>query len=140
MIQGMLARLWCSCGLVMCIGVLCLIIMWSEKEKKKEMIIAGCLCIALGLGEGIWHSYALLHPQEQTVCAVFLYDQKKTDVMPLLPSSREYIFRTEQGKIFGLYMDSYVKKQLVSGALEQDKTYRVTYEGRTDLILEIQNE
>lgn len=138
MIQGMITRLWYSCGLVMVIGVFALLILRKEKGKKAELAFVGWLCIVLGLGMGIWYNYVLLHPQEQTVHAVFLYDEKKMNVMPPLPSSREYIFRTEQGEIYGLYMDSQVKEQLIPQNMEQDKPYQVTYESRTKLILEIQ--
>ena len=139
-VHGMLTRLWCSCGLVMCIGVLSLLIMRSEKEKKKEMMVIGWLCVLLGLGMGLWYSGSLLNPREQTVCATFLLDQKKTNVMPPMPATREYIFGREQGKNLVLYMDSYVKQELVPEGMERDTVYWVTYEDRTNLILEIQPE
>lgn len=136
-IQGILARLWCSCGLVIVIGVFCLLILWIEKEKKAEMLAAGCLCILLGLGMGIWYSHALLDPEEKTLIGTFLYDQKKTDAMPPLVLCTEYFFKTKQGETVGLYMDSYAKKQLHPNAFEEGRTYRILYEERTDLILEI---
>jgi hypothetical protein len=138
-IQGILVRLWCSCGLVVFIGAFCLLILWVEKEKKTEIVVTGYLCILLGLGMGIWYSHALLNTKEQTVSGTFLYDQKKTDALPPLALCREYFFEIEQGETVGLYMDSYVKKQLYPNGFEAGMTYWITYEERTDLILEIED-
>lgn len=136
-IQGILARLWCSSGVVILIGVFCLLIMWIEKEKKTETIAVACLCVLLGVGVGIWYSYALLNPDTQIVSGTFVYDQKKTDAMPPLPLTREYIFEDEQGQRIDLYMDSFTKKQVFPETLAPGESYIITYEERTDLILKI---
>ena len=136
-IQGILARLWCSCGIVIFIGVFCLLILWIEKEKKTETLVAGWLCVILGLGMGIWYSYALLNPDTQTISGTFVYEQKKTDALPPLPLTREYIFEDEREVRVSMYMDSFTKKQAFSDALVPGNNYIITYEERTDLILEI---
>ena len=138
-IHGILARLWCSCAVMIIIGAYCLLIAWIEKERKISTTAVACLCILLGLTMGIWYSHSLLNPDAQEFSGIFVYEQKKTDALPPLPLAREYVFESEQGERICLYMDSIAKKQLFPDTLEQGKIYTVTYEEHTDVILQIES-
>ena len=136
-IQGILQRIWCSCGLIILIGAFILMILWIEKDHNKNTAAAGCLCVLLGLCIGFWYTFGLLNPQEVTTTGEFQYAKKKTGVFPPAPLTSLYVFEDDRGESISVYMDSFTQKQLCPDGLEEGVTYRLTYESRTELILNL---
>lgn len=138
LVHGMICRLWCTCGLIVVIGLFCLLIEWIEKTGKMSTLAAGCLCILLGISLGTGYSWCLLHPDTEVFSGTFEYRQRKSGVLPPILLAKEYVFRNEQGESGYFYLDSQAAKELFPNGLEKGRVYTVTYEDRTDIILRIE--
>ncbi len=113
--------------IVLCIG--------RKKFKKWEKIIAVFMAVALLVLGSFSTMNALISPDIRTIDGIF--QSKISEAASLSPFQMEYCFLSNGQKVY-LDLDAISKRSIFDKELSKGKSYIVSYEADTNLIVAIQ--
>lgn len=120
--SGIWFRIWGVCGIVLLVGVLCVVLEkpWIKGFKLKKCklglgIIAFAICMSLLYGTRI------LFPDVSSYAGTFVSTNRNSRVAPPLPVTYEYVFWDGNGQKKVFYLDFFQKRKYIHLTLRQTR-------------------
>lgn len=137
--SGILYRVWGVCGILFCVGVLCVLIKkpWMDSfslQKCKEGIIIIIASVLLGL----IYLTRIIFPDIDMFAGEFVSCNRDSRVAPPLPLTDKYLFENEQGDKNAFFLDILSKKEIIGTDLIINAKYMVYYDSFTKVIVRIE--
>lgn len=123
----------------MLLGIACLLVSNIGKEDfKKDVCIAGILCVIGGIVFGIDYASSLLSPEVRSFQGVFFQSCRNSRVAPPLPFTWEYSFCSSDGSKILVYLDTFTMKEIIPEDFTLNEEYIVYYEEDTKVIVGVE--
>lgn len=136
---GIEYRIWAVAGFLVLLGIACLLVSNIGKEDfKKDVCIAGILCVLGGIVFGIDYASSLLSPEVRSFQGVFYETYRNSRVAPPLPCTWEYSFCSSDGSTITLYLDTFTRKEIIPENFTLNEEYIVYYEDDTKVIVGVE--
>lgn len=134
--SGILYRVWAVGGMVLLIGVACLLLSKiGQKDFDKSCFGAGVLCTVVGIAAIVYYLYCGFYPEVSSAQGVFT---QKYHTSRVAPFTYEYTFYNDDGFAGTFYLDSFTRKEMIPEDFVLDEEYIVHYEARTDVIVGVE--
>ena len=137
--SGVLYRIWGVCGIVLLLGVGCILF---EKPWKKGFKILNCklglIIIAFAVCLGSVYASRIFFPDVSSYTGEFVGTHRNSTVAPPLPVTNEYVFWDGEGKRKVFYLDAFSKKEIFPYEFESDRKYTVYFDKFTKVIVKVE--
>lgn len=110
--SGVLYRIWGVCGVILVLGVACILLNrpWARKVKIKDCKL-GLIMIAAAIGLSLLYASRIVFPGVSSYTGEFIDSHRNSRVAPPLPVTNKYVFWNGEGKKQTLYLDIFSKKK-----------------------------
>ena len=137
--SGLLFRLWGVCGILLLLGVVCIILTkpWVNKFKIKKCIL-GILIIAFSIGLGAVYIFRIVSPDVSSYTGQFIETSRNNREAPPLPVTNKYVFWNGEGKKQPFYLDLFSKEDIYPYDFEEGKEYTIYYDTFTWIIVKVE--
>lgn len=97
--SGVLYRIWGGCGVILVLGVACILLNrpWARKVKIKDCKL-GLIMIAAAIGLSLLYASRIVFPDVSSYTGEFIDSHRNSRVAPPLPVTNEYVFWNGEGK------------------------------------------
>ena len=97
--SGVLYRIWVVRGVILVLGVACILLNrpWARKVKIKDCKL-GLIMIAAAIGLGLLYATRIVFPGVLSYTGEFIDSHRNSRVAPPLPATNEYVFWNGEGK------------------------------------------
>ena len=137
--SGIIYRIWGVCGIVLILGIVCILFKrpWEKNFKLKKCklelgIIVFAICMSL-----VYIS-RVAFPNISSYTGEFVSTNRNSRVAPPLPLTSEYVFWNGEGKKQVFYLDTLSKKEIIPYELETGKEYIIYFDDFTNVIVKIE--
>ena len=136
--SGVLYRIWGVCGILLVLGVVCILLEkpWSKKFKIKNCI-AGLLLIAFAISLSSIYLSRIVFPDVSSYTGEFIESHRNSRVAPPLPLTKEYVFWNGEGKRKVLYLDVLSKKEICPYEFVSGQKYTIYFDEFTKVIVKV---
>lgn len=137
--SGVFYRIWGVCGILLLVGILCILVErpWAKKVTLKDLK-AGLLITVFAIGLGLVYASRILFPDVLSYTGDFVDTHRNSRVAPPLPFTREYVFWNGEGKKQVYYLDTFSKKEIFPWELEYGQQYTIYYDDFTNVIVRVE--
>ena len=137
--SGVFYRIWGVCGILLLLGVVCILVEkpWAKKIKLKDLKI-GLVGIALAIGLGLVYASRIVFPDVLSYTGEFVDTHRNSRVAPPLPLTDEYVFWNVEGKRQVFYLDFFSKKEIFPYEFEYGRQYTIYYDDFTNVIVKVE--
>ena len=137
--SGVFYRIWGVCGILLLLGVVCILVEkpWAKKNKLKDLKI-GLVGIALAIGLGLVYASRIVFPDVLSYTGEFVDTHRNSRVAPPLPLTDEYVFWNGEGKRQVFYLDFFSKKEIFPYEFEYGRQYTIYYDDFTNVIVKVE--
>lgn len=137
--SGILYRIWGVCGIILLLGVVCILFEkpWSKGFKLKKCIL-GIVISAFAICLGAVYVSRILFPDVSSYTGEFVESYRNSRVAPPLPLTSEYIFWNGEGKRQTFYLDAFSKDEIFPLELEVGQKYIIYFDEFTNVIVRIE--
>jgi len=137
--SGVFYRIWGVCGILLLLGVVCILVEkpWAKKIKLKDLKI-GLVGIALAIGLGLVYASRIVFPDVLSYTGEFVDTHRNSRVAPPLPLTDEYVFWNGEGKRQVFYLDFFSKKEIFPYEFEYGRQYTIYYDDFTNVIVKVE--
>lgn len=97
--SGVLYRIWGVCGVILVLGVACILLNrpWARKVKIKDCKL-GLIMITAAIGLSLLYASRIVFPGVSSYTGEFIDSHRNSRVAPPLPVTNEYVFWNGEGK------------------------------------------
>ena len=97
--SGVLYGIWGVCGVILVLGVACILLNrpWARKVKIKDCKL-GLIMIAAAIGLSLLYASRIVFPGVSSYTGEFIDSHRNSRVAPPLPVTNEYVFWDGEGK------------------------------------------
>lgn len=131
-----------ACGAFFLLGgivVLLLSKFWNASLIIKKTFYKGVIITLFAIGYILYYAFLLVSPSISSATGHFVESRRDSRVAPPWSVTRAYIFDTGNALKKRYYIDSFSKNKIFpTEALNSNSVYRIYYEGRTKIILKIE--
>ena len=110
----------------------------GKEDFRKDVCIAGILCMIGGIVFGIDYASSLLSLEVRSFQGVFFQSYRNSRVAPPLPFTWEYGFCSSDGSKILLYLDTFTRKEIIPENFTLNEEYIVYYEEDTKVIVGVE--
>ena len=137
--SGVFYRIWGVCGILLLVGVGCILVErpWAKKVTLKDLK-AGLLITVFAIGLGLVYTSRILFPDVLSYTGDFVDTHRNSRVAPPLPLTDEYVFWNGEGKKQVFYLDIFSKKEIFPCELEYGQQYTIYYDDFTNVIVRVE--
>ena len=137
--SGVLYRIWGVCGILLLVGVGCILVErpWAKKVTLKDLK-AGLLITVFAIGLGLVYASRIVFPDVLSYTGDFVDTHRTSRVAPPLPFTREYVFWNGEGKKQVYYLDTFSKKEIFPYEFEYGRQYTIYYDDFTNVIVKVE--
>lgn len=137
--SGVFYRIWGVCGILLLVGILCILVErpWAKKVTLKDLK-AGLLITVFAIGLGLVYTSRILFPDVLSYTGDFVDTHRNSRVAPPLPLTDEYVFWNGEGKKQVFYLDIFSKKEIFPCELEYGQQYTIYYDDFTNVIVRVE--
>lgn len=137
--SGVFYRIWGVCGILLLVGILCILVErpWAKKVTLKDLS-AGLLITVFAIGLGLVYASRIVFPDVLSYTGEFIDTHRTSTVAPPLPFTREYVFWNGEGKKQVFYLDTFSKKEIFPCELEYGQQYTIYYDDFTNVIVKVE--
>lgn len=136
--SGVLYRIWGVCGVILVLGVACILLNrpWARKVKIKDCKL-GLIMIAAAIGLSLLYASRIVFPGVSSYTGEFIDSHRNSRVAPPLPVTNEYVFWNGEGKKQTLYLDIFSKK-IFPDDFVSDRKYTIYFDEFTNVIVQVE--
>ena len=137
--SGVFYRIWGVCGILLLVGILCILVErpWAKKVTLKDLK-AGLLITVFAIGLGLVYTSRILFPDVLSYTGDFVDTHRNSRVAPPLPLTDEYVFWNGEGKRQVFYLDFFSKKEIFPYEFEYGRQYTIYYDDFTNVIVKVE--
>lgn len=137
--SGVFYRIWGVCGILLLVGILCILVErpWAKKVTLKDLK-AGLLITVFAIGLGLVYTSRIVFPDVLSYTGEFVDTHRNSRVAPPLPLTDEYVFWNGEGKKQVYYLDIFSKKEIFPWELEYGQQYTIYYDDFTNVIVRVE--
>lgn len=134
--NGIVYRIWAVAGLIILLGVACLLISKiGKKDFNKECCSVGILCTLGGIAFAIYYASCVFSQQVSSFQGTFYETYRNSRVAPPLPFTMEYRFYDANDTSQVFYLDIFSMKEMIPEDFVLGKEYTIYYETNTNVIV-----
>ena len=137
--SGVLYRIWGVCGIVLILGIVCILFErpWARSVKIKDCKL-GLIMIAVAICLGsIYASRIVLH-DVSSYTGEFVESNRNSRVAPPLPLTEEYVFWNGEGEKQVFYLDVFSKEKMFPREFVSGNTYTIYFDEFTSVIVKVE--
>lgn len=137
--SGVLYRIWGVCGVILVLGVACILLNrpWARKVKIKDCKL-GLIMIAAAIGLSLLYASRIVFPGVLSYTDEFIDSHRNSRVAPPLPVTNEYVFWNGEGKKQTLYLDIFSKKEIFPDDFVSDRKYTIYFDEFTNVFVQVE--
>jgi len=138
--SGVIYRLWAECGIIFCLGLLCILLEkpWQRPRKRSKGYFLGILLMMIALGLGTYYMSRINHQDISVYQGEFIASHRNSRVAPPLPFTFEYVFWDGEGKKPVFYLDIFSKKKIYFPEFIEGCEYVIYFDELTHLIVNVE--
>ena len=137
--SGIIYRIWGVCGIILLIGVICLLIRKPKGDKFKiKHYKVELFTIVFAIVLGLIYISRIIFPSVSSYTGEFIEKHRNSRVAPPLPFTSEYVFLNANGKNPKFYLDSFSKKNIYPFDFEEGKQYTIYFDEFTKVIVRVE--
>lgn len=137
--SGVLYRVWGVCGVILALGIVCILV---EKPWEKNVKIQDCklglIISAVAICLGLIYVSRVVFPGVSSYTGEFIETQRNSRVAPPLPFTDEYVFWNGEGKRRVFYLDIFSKKEIFPYEFVSDQKYTIYFDEFTNVITKVE--
>lgn len=137
--SGVLYRIWGVCGVILALGVVCILF---EKPWAKNFKIQNCklglITIAVAVCLGLVYVSRIVFPDVSSYTGEFIETHRNSRVAPPLPVTNEYVFWNGEGKRRVFYLDIFSKKEICPYEFVCGRKYTIYFDDFTNVITKVE--
>lgn len=136
--SGLLFRIWGVCGIVLLLGVACVLFEkpWLKPFKIQNYKV-GLIIIAFAVCLGVTYASKIINPDVLSYTGKFVETHRNSRVAPPLPVTYEYVFWNGEGKKIVVYLDTFSKKEIFPYEFEKGSEYTIYFDDFTNVIVKV---
>lgn len=136
--SGVLYRIWGGCGVILVLGVACILLNrpWARKVKIKDCKL-GLIMIAAAIGLSLLYASRIVFPGVSSYTDEFIDSHRNSRVAPPLPVTNEYVFWNGEGKN-NLLSGHFLKKEIFPDDFVSDRKYTIYFDEFTNVIVQVE--
>lgn len=136
--SGVLYRIWGVCGVILVLGVACILLNrpWARKVKIKDCKL-GLIMIAAAIGLSLLYASRIVFPGVSSYTGEFIDSHRNSRVAPPLPVTNEYVFWNGEGKN-KLLSGHFLKKEIFPDDFVSDRKYTIYFDEFTNVIVQVE--
>ena len=137
--SGILYRIWGVCGVILILGVVCVLFEkpWAKNVKIRDYKL-GLIMIAFAIGMSLIYASRIVFPDVSSYTGEFIESHRNSRVAPPLPVTSEYVFWNGEGKRQVFYLDVFSKKEIFPSEFEVHQKYTIYYDEFTNVIIKVE--
>ena len=137
--SGVLYRIWGVCGVVLILGVVCVLLEkpWAKNFKIQNCKI-GLILIVFAVCLGLVYASRIAFPNVSSYTGEFLEAHRNSRVAPPLPVTNEYVFWDSEGKKQIFYLDMFSKKEIFPSEFISGQKYIIYFDEFTKVITKVE--
>ena len=137
--SGVLYRIWGVCGVILILGVVCILFKkpWAKNVKIQDCKL-GLIAIALAICLGLIYASRIVSPDVSSYTGEFIESHRNSRVAPPFPVTYEYVFWNGEGKRQVFYLDIFSKKEIFPYEFVSDQKYTIYFDEFTNVIIKVE--
>lgn len=137
--SGLFFRIWGVCGVILLLGVICILVEkpWTTSFKLQDCKL-GLIIIAFAVCLGLVYLKRILLPDISSYTGEYIESHRNSRVAPPLPVTNGYVFWDGEGKRPVFYLDLFSKKEIFPYELEEGKEYTIYFDSFTKVIVKVE--
>ena len=136
--SGVLYRIWGVCGIMLVLGILCIIIEqpWKHGFSIKRYKI-GLILVVFAVLLALVYCYCIWSKNVSYYTGEFVETHRNSRVAPPLPVTYVYVFWNGEGEKQKFYLDTFSKKELLPYGFEYEQMYTIYFDNFTKVIVKV---
>ncbi len=137
--SGIWYRIWGVSGVILILGVVCILFRrpWAKKVKIKDFKLE-LIIIAFSICLGLTYVSRIVFPDVSSYTGEFIESHRNSRVAPPLPLTSEYVFWDGEGKRQVFYLDVFSKKEIHPYEFLSGYKYTIYFDEFTNVIVRVE--
>lgn len=137
--SGILYRIWGVCGIILILGVVCILLEkpWKKSVKMKDYKL-GLIAILFAICLSTIYASRIVCPDISIYTGEFIESHRNSRVAPPLPFTDEYVFWNGEGKKQVFYLDIFSKDKIFPYDFVNDLKYTIYFDEFTNIIVKVE--
>ena len=137
--SGVLYRIWGVCGVILVLGVACILLNrpWARKVKIKDCKL-GLIMIAAAIGLSLLYASRIVFPGVSSYTGEFIDSHRNSRVAPHLPVTNEYVVLEWRKEKTNFFIWTFSQKRNIPDDFVSDRKYTIYFDEFTNVIVQVE--